>query len=609
MGQKLFGFPRLSTFVGLILATTLCAADDTLVLSSLSGSPGGVAVYAQRNEAKTLNPAIAGDVASREVIHRLHADLIHINRYTQKTEPALAKSWSASADGLHYTLELRRGLRFSDGQPFDADDVVFSFHVYLDEKVHSPSRDLLLLEGRPIGVEKLDAYRVRFDLPQAYAAAERLFDSFDILPRHLLEAAWREGKLAEAWDLRTPPSQIAGLGPFRLTQCVPGQRLVMERNPYYWKADAAGHKLPYLDRLEFSLAGSEDMQVMRFEAGESDILGRVSAKNFAALEKESTRRGYKLIDAGPGLEYNFLLFNLNDRVPSGLMARQAFLKRTAFRRAVSLAIDRSAIVRLIYLGHAVPLGTPVPPGDRAWVNDRLTAPVRSLEKARELLREDRFTWSPEGSLVSPEGTAVEFTIATSAGNSDRAQMAAMIQEDLRPLGIAVHVAPLEYGSLLDRVQRTHDYEACLLSFAEADADPNSDVEVWLSSGGNHLWNPEQKSPATPWEAEIDRLMQRQMEIRDYAERKRLFDRVQQLLADNLPLIPLVTPDVLAGARGGLENFQPARLDHYTLWNVEQLWWQARKGQTHVPSKAGAARGRAAQAAKNASAPWLSGTER
>jgi peptide/nickel transport system substrate-binding protein len=214
----------------LALVTALCAAgNDTLVVSGLTGAPGGTLVYSQRTEPKTLNPAIAADIASREVIFRLHADLIHINRYTQKTESALAKSWSATPDGLHYTLELRHGLRFSDGQPFDADDVVFSFHVYLDPNVNSPQRDLLLLDGKPVAVVKLDPYRMRFDLPEPYAAAERLFDSFAILPRHLLETAWRQGKLGQAWTLRTPPSQIAGLGPFRFVQYSPGQRIILDR--------------------------------------------------------------------------------------------------------------------------------------------------------------------------------------------------------------------------------------------------------------------------------------------------------------------------------------------------------------------------------------------
>ena len=237
-----------------------------------------------------------------------------------------------------------------------------------------------MLEGKPIVVRKLDAYRVAFDLPQPYSVPERLFDGIFILPRHKLEAAWKQGRLGEAWRLSTPPSEIAGLGPFRLKEYVAGQHITLERNPYYWKVDQAGTQLPYLSELEFVFAGSEDNQMMRFQAGESDIISRVGARNFALLEKDRGRRGYELVNAGSGLEYNFLFFNLGD-LPAGgspeIAARQAFLRRKSFRQAVSAAIDRDAIVRLVYLGHAVALAGPVPPGNKAWINHSLPAPVRS----------------------------------------------------------------------------------------------------------------------------------------------------------------------------------------------------------------------------------------
>jgi peptide/nickel transport system substrate-binding protein len=542
------------------------ASEDLLVVQGLTGRPGGRLVFAQRTEPKTLNPVIAGDNASREVLHRMMADLIHINRESQQTEPALAKSWTVSADGLRYVLELRQGLRFSDGHAFDAGDVVFTFQVMMDDKVNSPQRDLLILEGKPIVVRQIDAYHVAFELPQPYAAAERLFDGFSILPRHRLEQAWRAGKLAEAWNLRTPPAEIAGLGPFRFKEYVAGQRIVLERNPYYWKADQAGNRLPYLAEVDFVLAGTEDMQVMRFQSGESDAISRVSARNYAVLEKDRQRRGYSLQDLGPGLEYNFLFFNLNGQ-------SQPFLHRRGFRQAVSLAIDREAIVRLVYLGFAAPLAGPVPPGNKAWIDAKLPRPVRSVSRARDLLAANGFTRQPDGALTDPQGGRVEFTIVTSSGNPERVAMGTLIQDDLKQLGMDVHVVPLEFRSLLDRVLRTHDYDACLLSLAESDADPNGDMNVWLSSGGSHLWNPQQKSPATAWEAEIDGLMRRQMVTRKYAERKLLFDRVQELLMENLPLIPLVSPNILVGAKKGLENFRPAVLEHYTLWNIEELCWR------------------------------------
>jgi peptide/nickel transport system substrate-binding protein len=263
-----------------------CALAQNLRITNREvGRPGGRLVVAQRAEPKTFNPVTAIDAPSREVIRRLMADLISVDRQTQQTVPSLARRWSVSPDGCQYTLELRRGVRFSDGYPFDADDVVFTFQVYLDQRVGSPQRDLLLVGGRPITVEKVDSHTVRFRLAQPYAAAERLFDSIAILPRHLLRKAYDGGKFAGAWSLSTPPAAMAGLGPFRLKEFVPGRRVVLQRNPYYWKTDREGIRLPYLDELVFVAVLDEDTQVIRFLSGETDILNRVGARNFSALSK------------------------------------------------------------------------------------------------------------------------------------------------------------------------------------------------------------------------------------------------------------------------------------------------------------------------------------
>ena len=261
-------------------------------------------MIAQRAEAKTLNPVTALDRPSREVIGRLQADLIHINRNTQRTEPALAKSWNVSKDGKVYVVHLRRGIRFSDGQPFDADDVLFSFRVYLDEKLNSPQRDLLMIAGQPLTIEKIDANTVRFRMPQPYAAAERLFDSVAMLPRHLLEKSYQDGKLSTAWPLSVAPDQIAGLGSFRMKKYVPGEALTLEKNPNYWKKDAKEQRLPYLDELTFLPVSSEDAETLRFEAGDTDILNRISAQNFAQVSKDRAKDD-SLLDLGLVLNTTF----------------------------------------------------------------------------------------------------------------------------------------------------------------------------------------------------------------------------------------------------------------------------------------------------------------
>jgi len=553
--------------------------EELLTVRGEIGRPGGRIVLSLRGEPKTLNPLIAADAVSREVIGAMQADLVHIERGTQLTEPALAKSWKVSADGLQYTLTLRSGIKFSDGQPMDADDVLFTWRVYLDENVHATQRDLLIVGGKPIAVRKVGAQTLIFELAKPYGVGERLFDSLDILPRHLLEKPYLDGKLSQWGTLATPPTEWAGLGPFRVKEYVAGQRLVLERNPYYWKADAQGTRLPYLDEIVFLFVPSADAQVLRFQSGETDIISRLGAENFSVLSRQP--RGYTLADAGPGLEYNFLFFNLNELGEKGFAEtkrKQKWFSDGKFRLAVSAAVDRDAIVRLVYQGRGAALWGPVTPGNPRWVNRQIAQAPRSLDRARQLLREAGFQWTSgadgEAALADSEGNRVEFSIVTSSSNADRAKMAALIQDDLKQLGMKVQVVPLELRSLIDRVTRTKEYDACVLGIASGDADPNSDLNVWLSSGGMHLWNPGQEHPATLWEAEIDGLMQEQLTATTAARRKTRYDRVQEILAEHQPMIFLASPDILVGAKNSIGNFHPAVLEPYVLWNAEQLYVRA-----------------------------------
>ncbi|MGB6835280.1 MAG: ABC transporter substrate-binding protein [Candidatus Acidiferrum sp.] len=552
--------------------------EELLALPGEVGHPGGRLVVALRDEPKTLNPLIAVDSPSREVIAAMQADLIHINRATQLTEPALAKSWKISADGLRYTLTLRKGLRFSDGYPLDADDVLFTFRVNLDENVHAAQRDLLTVGGKPITVHKVDAQTLVFQLAKPDGVEERLFDGLEILPRHLLEKPYLEGKLGQLGSPSTPSNEWAGLGPFRLKEYVPGQKLVLERNPYYWKTDSKGNRLPYLDELDFIFVPSADAQVLRFQSGETDVITRLGAENFSVLSR--LQHGYTMADAGPGLEYNFLFFNLNDLggKSSPEMARKLkWFREVKFRQAISAAIDREAIVRLVYQGRGAALWGPVTPGDHRWVDAAIPHPPRSLDRARVLLKEAGFSWSnaPNGDsvLLDPDGKFVEFSVLTSSSNADRTKMAALIQDDLKQLGMRVQVVALEFRSLVDRVTQTKEYDACVLGLTSFDADPNPNLNVWLSSGGTHLWNPSQSHPATPWEAEIDRLMEQQLSTPGYNQRKKLYDRVQEILAENQPMIFLASPDILVGAKNSIANFHPAILEPFVLWNVEQLYFR------------------------------------
>jgi peptide/nickel transport system substrate-binding protein len=555
------------------------ASADFLVTRAETGRPGGQLVVVQRAEPRTLNPVTAVDGPSRDVLRRMHADLIHINRETQRAEPALATSWKVSPDGRRYTVTLRRGIQFSDGHPFDADDVVFSFRAYLDEKIASQYRELLTVGGKPIAVRKLDQQTVQFDLSQPYASAERLFDNVAMLPQHLLEKPYGEGRLAETWSLRTGAAEFAGLGPYRFKQYVPGEQVVLEKNPFYWKVDRAGTHLPYLDTLVFAIVPNADAQAVRFQSGEADVTTRLNAANYEVLLRDQPKRNYELADLGAGVDYTFLVFNLNDLTGKGLTEterRQTWFRQLAFRRAVSLAIDREGIVRLVYRGRATPLWGHVPPGNKLWVNQSLPKPRRSVAEAWQLLQGAGFKWQADGGLVDAAGRAVEFTIVTNSENTERVQIATIIQDDLKQLGMRVNVVTLELRALTARLLTTRDYEGLILGLGGSDGDPNTEMNVWLSSGSFHLWNLGELKPATPWEAELDALMHRQVSTLDARERKRLYDRVQQLVVENLPITSLVSPNVLVGAKKGLGNFKPTVFDHHALWNVDELFWRERR---------------------------------
>ena len=548
--------------------------EDLQISSAELGEYGGTLVVGQRAEPKTLNPVIATDAPSREVIGRMIGDLVHINRVTQQTEPALASSWKLSKDGRSFTVNLRRGIRFSDGRPFTADDVVFSIHLYLDEKVHSPNRDLLIIGGKPISVVKIDDHIVRFEMSQPYAAAERIFDSVAILPQHLLQKNYDQGSFTQAFTLNTAPDAIAGLGPFRLKQYLPGQRLVLERNPYYWKADRNNHRLPYLDEIAFLFVGNEDAQILRFQSGETTVISRFSPDSFSAMAREQQNRGYELLDLGPSLEYNFLFFNLND-LPTDkfpyISREQMWFRDLKFRQAVSLAVDRQSIVKLAYAGRGMPLWGNVTPGSKLWINRDLPHPERSIPQAKELLKSAGFSWDQNEKLFDTQHKPVEFTIITSSSNAQRVKMATLIADDLAQLGISVHVVPLEFRAVVDRVFQSNDYEACVLGLGGGDADPNGDMNVWMSNGSTHLWNMHESKPATPWEAQLDTLLNQQLVTLDYKKRKRIYDEVQTIIANNLPFIFLASPNVLVGAMKQVANFHPASLEPYVLWNADELY--------------------------------------
>jgi peptide/nickel transport system substrate-binding protein len=532
---------------------------------------GGELVASLRSDPATYNRYIRqGASAATEVVTQLvHARLIRVNRSTDEIEPSLAESWSRSDDGLTYTLRLRRDAAFSDGMPFTSADVLFSFRAAYDDGVKSPIRTSLEVAGKPLQVSAPDSNTVVIVFPQAFAPGLRLLDNLPILPKHKLDAALNGGTFAEQWAPSKPLGDIAGLGPFTLVEHVSGQRLVFARNPRYFRKDDRGESLPYLDRLTLAIVPDQNTEALRLEAGETDLMvnGEIRPQDYAAFKRAADEGRVRLLDVGVGLDPDFLSFNL--RAAKQADPRWGWLGRREFRQAIAWGVDRQAIADTVYLGAAVPISTPVSPGNRTWYSKDLPAfnqdPARSRQLLASLGLRDR---NGDGTLEDKSGAPVRFSILTQGGHN-RERVVSVLQSQLGALGIAIDIVALDQGGLFQRWS-SGDYDAMYFGLQASSTDPWLNPEYWLSSGGFHLWNPAQPAPATDWEARIDTLMRSTAGAPDLAARQSAFADVQRILIEELPAIYFVTPRLTLATSHKVVNPTPAPQSPQLLWRAETL---------------------------------------
>jgi peptide/nickel transport system substrate-binding protein len=566
---------------GLVLLAALAAGcgEDGRQKSGRDGATESVLRVAIHTEPQTWNKLLAADRVTNLVTDQIHEPLLRLDAETQEMEPALAESWEFSpygTDGTRLVLHLRSGLRFSDGEPMTAEDVAFTFRALYDEKVASPLLETAMVDGKPFVCEVVDETTVAFVVPRRTAPLERVFDAIPILPAHVFRESLEQGDLPAASGLSAPPERVVGLGPFRLRRHLPGQRIVLERNPYYWKRDDEGRALPRLSRMVFEILPDENARLLRLRAGEVDLVELVSPEGFSLLESDASP-DIVLRDLGPGLMSERLWFNL---VPDAPIAehKKAWFRDARFRRAISSAIDREGMARVVFGGRASAAAGPVSIANESWRNGDLPPMEFDPEAALALLRQAGFARDDEGQLCDASGNPVSFTIITNLGNDQHARMGAFLQEDLAKIGIDARAVTIEPASLLARFTGSFDYEAGLLGIAQTDPDPSADMAFWVSRSSLHLWNPGQDEPATPWEARIDELMEHQLGALDPRERRRLYFEVQRIVSEQMPVLDLVVPHVLLATRRGVTNLRPTPLGHF-LWNREEIFVSNRGEKT------------------------------
>jgi len=519
-----------------------------ILLACTAWGQSGELRFCIKADPKTFSPVAVNDASAETVRYLTGGVLVRVNRQTQQLEAELATSWKIGDGGKTITFTLRPNQYFSDGTPFTAEDVAFTVKQLMDPNLHSATGDQFRSGKGDVQTKVMAANKIRVIFPGPVAGLDRQFDQVPIM------------------SAKSPKKEMAVLGPFYVADYKAGSYVYLRKNDNYWKKDSLGRKLPLLDAIKLDIQANRDIELMRFRRGELDLINTLDSDFYDKLAQASP----KLVrDAGPSLDSEQMWFN---QVPSAPIPdyKKEWFKSQNFRRAVSEAINRADLARIVFAGHAQAAAGPTSPANKFWFNSKLKPAPCDPGAALKLLSQDGFQLQ-NGVLRDRGGHEVEFSIVTNSTSKPRERMAAMIQQDLSRIGMKVNVVTIDLPSLIDRITAKFNYEAAILGFVNTEIDPNSQMTVWLSGGENHAWYPAQKQPATAWEAEIDRLMVAQTQSPDMKKRKAAWDRVQEIVYEQQPMIFLVNKNSLSAVSPNLANAAPVVLRPQTYWNADQLF--------------------------------------
>ncbi len=563
--------------------------EDVKIVPIQPGRYGGILVSNETTQPTTFNPQVPNNVTTSRVLSQVLGSLVEFDPRRNEFTPGLAKSWEVSEDSQTYTFHLRKGVRWSDGVPFSADDVVFTFDCILTEELNAttgtiqpkyPSRyyQQFHINGEKIRYQKIDAHTVRFYLPSIYAPF--IYDvGQPILPRHKLIESFADGSFTKQWSTQVAietPAEIVGLGPFVIESYRPGERLVMRPNPHFWKADTQGQRLPYLDYCIYKFVAESNTAVAHFATGKSDC-ATISAADYAWVKQAAETYAFTIHDRGPSAGVNFFWFNQHPgKNEAGLPYMEAHKYRwftdKRFRQAVQYGLNRQGMIDALLFGKGTPLTSIIPPAQGKWHNPNLPDYAYDPNKSRSLLREAGFYWDAQGQLIDAEGVPVKFDLLAVDGVASADTIAVTFIENMKALGMSVGLSKVDFATLLKRTDDTFDYDLTFLGWGSNSAayDPSGSKALYLSSGSYHQWYPEQAEPATPWEARIDELIRLQESTLDIEQRYAIMHEVQAILADELPLLYIFSPYSYVGIKNKWRNVYVPRAGT-ALWNIEQIW--------------------------------------
>lgn len=585
----------LAVLVGALMFLSACASDEPSAADEIVnelrahaeafsyeiGTHGGALTLATISEPSTFNLALSNDAGSSNVLGYLFEGLTETSWLDDEIEPLLAESWERSDDGLHWVFRLRQDVTWHDGTPFTAHDVDFTFNrIIYNDDFNASARATFEFrylnddeewEVSNMTVEALDDYTVEFVLPQSFAPFLRSMGT-SIYPKHILEEPIKAGTFTEFWGIGTDPSEVIGTGPFTIGEYTPGERVIFERNPNYWKADDEGQRLPYLDRVVQVIVPDLEAELALFRDGTADYHG-VLGEEYALLEPLQDGENFILHRRGPGFGTTFLTFNQNqDSDDAGQPfvdpTKLYWFRNVGFRQAVAHTLDKSAMIDGVQHGQGYPQWSSVSPAAGDFHNPSVPRYPYDIDKANDLL--DDLGWvdsDGDGIREDDLGNAISFTLATNEGNTVRQAVTEIIHEGLTAAGLDVTYEVIDFGELLSQLTTTYDWDAIVIGFTGG-PDPYSGIGLWHSSESLHLWYPFQESPSTDWEAEIDALYVAAARELDHGKRVDLYREAQAIAAKRAPLIYTTLGERLDAVRNVFGNTTPTL---YGYWDIRYLY--------------------------------------
>ena len=552
-----------------------------------AGKFGGTMINSTIGEGpKTFNPFNSKDATSSTFADIMYDGLVTIDPVSGQYIPKLAKSFEIN--GNDYIVHLRHGVKWSDGKPITADDVYFTWkNIILDGYGNTSTRDSISVDGKLPTVQKIDNYTVKFTTPKPFAPFLASL-STPIAPKHIFEPAVKKGK--EFFDTfmstNINPKDLVTSGPFRMVEYVPAQRAVYKRNPDYYVINSKGEKLPYLEKIIYLIVGDANNEVLKFEGGELDVIG-VKGSDVPRFKERQEHGDFSMVNLGPDTGTMYLSMNLNDRKdengkPYVDPIKGKWFRDLNFRKAVDLVIDRENMVYNIANGFAKPLFTPESLNS-IFLNEELKPYPRDVDKAKEFLRASGFTWDKKGRLRDKDGNRVEFDLLTNAGNSEREAIGVMVKQDLEDLGMKVNFKPIEFNSLVNKLLSTYEWDMVVMGLTGSPLEPNGGKNVWLSNGALHMYNQRKPTEAginlLPWEKELDYLFEKGATALSFEDRKKYYDRYQEIIYNEKPMIYLYSPVRISAIRNKFKNVYPTSLGG-VIHNIEEIYIDTGGGNGH-----------------------------